>query len=278
MDGIVVAAALASAFLHAAWNAAIKAAPDPRSAMAAAVVASGAVAVPLLFFLPMPAPASWPWLAASAVFNLFAMLALARGYATGAGFGLVYPLARATSPLLVTLFGGVIFGEHLGTLGLVGVALVSAGVALFAGGDGRRHPLAIACALAAGIFTAAYILADAQGVRASASMLGYGLVVSVVNAIVFGTVHRLRGGGPILAALRANPMVALFVPAASNASYPLILWVWSLAPVAVGAALRDTSVVFAALIAVVVLKERVTARRAAAIALVAAGAAALRFA
>jgi len=104
VDGVVVAAALLSALLHAAWNAAVKAAPDPRGAMAAQVVASGLAAVPLLLLVPLPPPQALPWLAASAVCNLLVTLSLVRGYAHGGGFAFVYPVARAVSPVLVTCF------------------------------------------------------------------------------------------------------------------------------------------------------------------------------
>lgn len=102
--------------------------------------------------------------------------------------------------------------------------------------------------------------------------------MSAINAAMFGTVHRLRGGIPLLRALRRHVVLASLGSSGAMVSYLLILWVWSQAPVAVGAALRDTSVVFGAVIAAVVLKERVTPRRAFAIGLVAIGAAALRFA
>lgn len=277
MDGIVVAAALLSAALHAAWNAAVKAAPDPQAAMAAQVVASGIISVPALLLLPPPSAEALPWLAASTSFNLLAMLAMVRGYTSGGGFGLVYPITRATSPLLVTLIAAILFDEHLGPAGLAGVALVSAGVAMFAAGDARSHPAALLAALAAGAFSAAYAVCDAQGARLSPSTLGYGFAMSAVNAAMFGTVHRLRGGIPLLRALRRHIVLASLGSSGAMVSYLLILWVWSQAPVAVGAALRDTSVVFGAIIAAVVLKERVTPRRAVAIGLVAIGAAALRF-
>ncbi|HYO29527.1 MAG TPA: EamA family transporter, partial [Thermomicrobiales bacterium] len=121
---------------------------------------------------------------------------------------------------------------------------------------------------------------DAQGVRLSSSTVGYGLTGSALNAAVFGSVHRVRGGaaGPVRAALAANSRVATFGAAAAMLSYLLILWVWERTQIAVGAALRDTSIAFAALIAVVALDERMNRTRVAAVALVAAGAGVLRFA
>ncbi|HEY8383162.1 MAG TPA: EamA family transporter [Microvirga sp.] len=276
MDLIVVLAALLSAFLHAAWNAAVKAAPDSDGAMAAQVVASGLIALPLLAFFPLPPLAAIPWLTASTACNVLSMVLLLRGYEHG-GFGFVYPLARAASPLLVTLLAGAVVGERLSPVGLAGIALVSTGVALFAIGPGQHGPRAIVYALAAGACTAAYIVCDAQGARLSPSVPGYALVVATVNAAAFGTLHGLRRGS-VAHALRVHWGLATFGSAAAIASYMLILWVWSRAPIAVGAALRDTSIVFGALIAVAVLKERLGFRRLAAVGVIACGVAALRFA
>ena len=110
IDSIVVGAALLSAFLHAAWNAAVKSSSDPRSAMAAQVVGSGLLSVPLLTLVPLPSQAALPWLCGAASLNLVVLIALLRGYAHGGGFGFVYPLARATSPLLVLFLASSLQG------------------------------------------------------------------------------------------------------------------------------------------------------------------------
>jgi drug/metabolite transporter (DMT)-like permease len=275
--GTIVVVALASAFLHAAWNAAVKASKDSRGAMAAQVVASGIAAVPVLALVPLPSVSALPWLAGSALFNFLTVIALLRGYEQGGGFGFVYPLARAVSPLLVLLMANLVQGERVGLIGTAGIALVSSGVALFAYGEGRRRKAALLFALLAGAASAAYAICDANGARHSASVLGYGLTVSVINAVVFGSFHTFRNGVSIANALRSHVGMATLGAAAGTSSYLLILWVWSRAPVAIGAALRDTSVVFAALIAAR-LGEGLNALRLCAIALVAAGAAMIRFA
>jgi drug/metabolite transporter (DMT)-like permease len=277
ISGIVVGAALFSAFLHAAWNAAVKASPDPQSAMAAQVVASGLIAIPTLMLVSLPSPAALPWLCGSVSLNLITLRALLSGYAHGGGFGFVYPLARATSPLLVLLLANVVQGETVGAMGKAGIALVSGGIALFAYGEGRHRPKAFAYALLAGASSAAYAVCDANGARLSPSVLGYGLTASIVNAFVFGTLHSIQNRASLAQALRANPRVATFGTGAALFSYLLILWVWTQAPIAIGAALRDTSVVFAALIAAW-LGESLSFRRAAAIALAAVGACCIRFA
>jgi drug/metabolite transporter (DMT)-like permease len=277
ISSVVVGAALLSAFLHAAWNAAVRASPDPRSAMAAQVVGSGLLSIPLLMLVPLPSVAALPWLCGSACLNLMMLIALLRGYAHGGGFGFVYPLARATSPLLVLFLANVVQGEVIGPLGKAGIALVSGGIALFAYGEGRHRPKALAYALVAGASSAAYAVCDANAARLSPSVLGYGFTASMVNAFLFGTLHTIRNPVSLVQALRSNLRVATFGTAAALFSYLLILWVWTRAPIAIGAALRDTSVVFAALIAAW-LGERLSPRRAGAIALAAAGACFIRFA
>jgi drug/metabolite transporter (DMT)-like permease len=276
VEGIVIAAALLSAFLHAAWNAAVKASSDPQGAMAAQVVASGIISAVAFIVVPLPPMAALPWLGGSTAFNFVTLLALLRGYRSGGGFGLVYPLARATAPPLVLILTSTLQGEAVGALGVAGIIVVSSGVALFAFGESGR-PAAVAYALLAGALSAVYALCDGNGARASASVLSYGLAVSVVNALIFGTFHCSRNAVSPLAALRAHAGIATIGAAAALTSYALILWVWSRAPIALGAALRDTSVVFAALLAMR-LGERLTLTRIGAIALVTGGACAIRFA
>src|SRR5262249_13044947 len=147
--------------------------------------------------------------------------------------------------------------EIVGWIGIGGIALVSGGVALFAYGAGRRGSAAVVYAVLAGAFSAAYAFCDANGARHSPSVLGYGLTASAVNAVIFGTFHRVRNKVSIVEALRRHAGMATLGSAAAMLSYVLILWVWSRAPIALGAALRDTSVVFAALIATR-LGERLT--------------------
>ncbi|MBV8425670.1 MAG: hypothetical protein JOZ88_00355, partial [Hyphomicrobiales bacterium] len=238
IDSIAVGAALLSAFLHAAWNAAVKTSSDPQSAMAAQVVGSGLISLPLLMLVPLPSLASLPWLCGAASLNIVVLIALLRGYAHGGGFGFVYPLARATSPLLVLLLATLLQGEAVGVVGIAGIALVSFGIALFALSEGRRQPKALAYALLAGAASAAYAVCDANGARHSSSVLGYGLTASIVNACVFGTLHIVRHPVPLRQAVRSHLGVATLGTSAALLSYVLILWVYTRAPIAIGPALR----------------------------------------
>ena len=127
MDSVLVGAALLSAALHAAWNAAVKSSARPPLAMTAQLLASAALAVPVLCWVGSPAPASWPWMALSTLLSMGAVATLLRAYEHG-GFSVVYPTARASSVLLVLPLAAAVAGEWPRPLGLLGVMLVSAAV------------------------------------------------------------------------------------------------------------------------------------------------------
>lgn len=276
MDGTDVAAALASALLHAGWNAAVKASRDPTRTMTAQMLLSAVLVLPGLLWSGLPNPAAWPWIAASTLMNVLTVTALLRAYALG-GFGIVYPVVRAVAVLLVVPLAALVVGDRLGPAALGGVVVIALALAALAWDAARDRgvPLqALAWTLAAGLGTAAYILCDAQGVRASGSPWAYGFVVSITNAVAMGW-RRRRDGGP-WGQVKGQWPVAMPAAAASVTSYLLILWVWSHAPIAPAAALRDTSALFAILIAVLFLKEPFTRTRIVAVLLAAAAVPLLR--
>ena len=255
MDNLLVGAALLSAVLHAAWNAAVKASPHPAQAMLGQMVVSALLAVPALAWTGLPPPAAWPWIAASVLLNMGAVATLLRGYAL-AGFGIVYPMARASSVLLVLPLAAAVAGERPGAWAMLGIGLVSAAMLIPALGGGRERALgrpALGWILSAGAFAAGYAVCDAQGVRQSQSPLAYGAALILVNAASWAWLQRRSGVS--VAGVAAEWKRAVPAGSAAMLSYLLILWVFQHAPIALGAALRDTSAVFAAVIAVAVLKE-----------------------
>jgi drug/metabolite transporter (DMT)-like permease len=291
MDGWQLGAALLSALLHAAWNAAVKASASPREAMTAQMVASALIgAVPLLL-LGLPAPAAWPWVAVTTALNMLAVRAMLRAYDSG-GFGTVYPLVRASAVLGVAAAAPWAIGERIGALAVAGIGCIATALVMLAL-DARRHvapagagstspaasmpafpAAAMGWTLLAGLTTAGYVLTDARGVRAAGDMLAYGCAVSVTNAVAMSWLMRSAGSPQRL--LRRHWRVAAPAALASMASYLLILWVVQHAPVALAAALRDTSALFALVIAVVWLKEPLPPRRLAALGLALAGVPLLR--
>jgi drug/metabolite transporter (DMT)-like permease len=276
VDSTLVVAALLSAALHAAWNAGVKSSTDPALAMTAQMLASALLALLALIWTGLPAAASWPYMAVSTTLSMGAVASLLRAY-RHAGFGVVYPMARASSVLRVLPLAAVVAGEWPRPLGLAGVALVSVAVLMLARGEGVACALsrpALGWTLASAAFTAGYIVCDAQGVRRSGSALAYGCVLAIANATLWSAWQRRKGTR--LRALRAHGPRTAWMAVAATLSYWLILWVWTRAPIAPASALRDTSAIFATLIAVTVLKERLDRRVLLAVALATLGTVAIR--
>lgn len=276
MTLVDVAAALLSALLHAGWNAAVKANRHPAQAMMAQMVLGAILVAPLLLWTGLPAAGAWPWIAGSALLNLVTVHALLRAYELG-GFGIVYPVVRALAVLFVVPLAALVTGHLVGWGAFAGIAIIAVSLGVLAWDASRGHALvlqAIGWAALAGLGTAAYILCDAQGVRAAGSPLAYGFAASICNAAAM--CWRQRRNGPVWPQLKGQWLYATPVAVASMVSYLLILWVWSHAPVAPAAALRDTSAVFAILIAVVWLREPLTRTRLAAVLLAAAAVPLLR--
>jgi multidrug transporter EmrE-like cation transporter len=246
--------------------------------MTTQMMLSALIVVPGLFWTGLPAQSSWPWIAASTALNFVTVTSMLRAYAL-IGFGLVYPVVRAFSVLLVVPLAATLSGESLSACGLAGVGLVAASLLLLAAGSGRTGGLprqALVWILIAGVSTAAYVMSDAQGVRHAGSPWAYGFVVSITNAMAMSWAQR-RTAHP-WRLLREHSVTTAPIAMAAVVSYLLILWVWSHAPVAPASALRDTSSVFAILIAIVWLREPFTRLRLAAILLSAAAVPLLRFA
>jgi len=278
VDSTLVAAALLSAALHAAWNAGVKSSARPPLAMTAQMVASAALALPVLLWVGPPAPAAWPWMALSCLLGMGAVASLLRAYEHGA-FGAIYPMARASSVLLVLPLAAAVAGEWPRPLALLGVALVSVAVLMLARGEGVARALsrpALGWTLASAAFTAGYIVCDAQGVRRAGSTLSYGCALSIANALLWSAWQHRKGMR--LADVLEHRERTAWMAVAATLSYWLILWVWTHAPIAPASALRDTSAIFATLIAVTVLKERLDQRVLWAVALATLGTLAIRLA
>ena len=261
MDLTDVGAALLSAVLHAAWNAAVKASRKPTQAMTAQMLLSAVLVIPGLLWSGLPSLPACAWIEASTLMNVLTVSALLRAYELG-GFGLVYPVVRSLAVLLVVPLATLLTGERLGASGLLGILVIAVALVVLAWDAARAQGVtldAMAWIAAAGLGTAAYIMCDAQGVRLSGSPWAYGFVVSITNAVAMG--WRQRHAGPPWTHVAEQWKTALPIAFASVGSYLLILWVWSHAPIAPAAALRDTSAIFAVLIAVFWLKEPFTRTR-----------------
>jgi phosphonate utilization associated putative membrane protein len=277
LTGPVLAAVLFGALLHASWNAMVKASADPALESALFNLGGSLIAIPLMLWTGLPAPAAWPYLAASITVHVGYHFALSAAYRHG-DLGLTYPLMRGSAPVLVALASALFVGETLSPVAWAGVLAVSAGVVtLGLAGRGRKPPLAIAIALANAVIIATYTVVDGLGVRASGNALQYVLGFFALDGWLFGAlVLRQRGWGTGWAYARTRVPFALVGAVASIGSYGIALWAMTRAPVATVAALRETSVLFAAVIGASLLKEAFTTRRALGTAAILLGVMALR--
>jgi drug/metabolite transporter (DMT)-like permease len=278
----VTAAVLASAVLHAAWNTLAKLMPDRLAGFVLIGLTTVACSLLALPWLPPPARSSFPFIAGSAALHVAYELQLIGSYRAG-DLSQVYPVARGTSPLLVAAVAGVVAHERLRPVQLAGVVVVCAGlVALAVAGHRRdrraagRRP-ALALAVATGVSIAAYTVVDGLGVRRSGSPLGYAAWLSLGYGSVLPLGVLAARGRRLGAALRAGWRAGVAGGVLSLAAYALVLWAQTRGALAAVAALRETSVVVAAMLGTWLLGERFGRARVLAAATVAAGIVLLNF-
>ena len=260
MDLVVFWAVLAAAFLHASWNALIKVGLDHFLAIVLLGLVQSAIALVLLPFFPLPAAAAWPWILASAVLHAGYKLFLIKAYAHG-DLSQVYPLARGTAPLIVAIIGATLLGETATLLRSLAVAMIGLGIIVMAlkGGTGpaRIPRLVLFYALGTAGFTAAYTLVDAVGARLSGSASGYALWMFTFDGAAMGLIALTARGKDVFMPLLRSWRSGVAGGAMSLGSYWVAIWAFTKAPVALVAALRETSVLFAMLIGLVVMHEPV---------------------
>lgn len=269
---LLVVLVIGAGALHATWNAIAAGVSDRLMAFAligAAATVGGVIAVLLA---GMPARAALPYVIASAVIHVGYELALWNSYRIGA-FNQTYPIARGISPLVVAVGAYVIVGERLGGLPLAGVIILAAGLmslALSSGKLARADAPAVGAAVLTGLTIASYTIVDGLGVRAAHNPLGYTGLLFALEGPAFPLIAAFCRP---LSSLRDLPAVGrgLLAGVLSMIAYGVVLWVQVRAPLAEVAAVRETSVVFAALIGMIFLRERFGARRVAASLLIAAG-------
>lgn len=269
----VAALVLLAAFLHAAWNALVKAGQDRLMVLTIANGTGVLISLLIAPFVSPPLPVSWPFLAASVVLHTGYYFFLIHAYRVG-DLSHVYPLARGLSPILVAVLAAVFANEIPPPWGMLGVVLACAGITslAFEGGNpwrGDRRPLAYAAGTA--VFIASYTLADGMGVRRAGDALGYIVWLMILDGLPITLFTAYARRNQLVAALRGNWRAGCTSGALQFGAYALVIWAMSLGAMASVSALRETSVIFAAFIGAVVLKERVGAVRICAAILVAVG-------
>ncbi|WP_331373986.1 EamA family transporter [Sinorhizobium chiapasense] len=274
----VIVLVLFGALLHATWNALVKAGSEKSLDAAMVALGAAAVAVPFLPFLSLPNSEAWPFILVSAVFQFVYFQLVAASYRAG-DIGLVYPLMRGVAPLIVASTSSIVVGEELSRGAVAGIMTICAGVLTlaFESRKGGRH--AILLALANACVIACYTYVDGIGARISGNAISYTLWMALLPPVLlFAWAFVRRGVKPVLRHVHHYWRRGLIGGAGSIGAYGLALWAMTKAPVATVAALRETSILFAVVISVVFLKERVSIWRIAAASAIALGALLLKLA
>jgi drug/metabolite transporter (DMT)-like permease len=260
---IVVGAVLVAAVLHAGWNAMAKQVDDRIALFGQTGVLSVVLAFPLLLWVAQPARASWFWLAASVVVHLFYNFALIAAYQVGE-FSQTYPIARGVGPLTVAAVAVLLLHEPMSALTTVGVALIAGAIALLGLVPWRKvraNRTAVLTAVVTGLAIASYTVIDGIGVRRSGSPVGYTLwlvgLQGVLLTVISVGVNRRRAAR---AGTADRPRTSSWLPATaisvmSSLAYGLVLWAQSRGALAAVAALRESSVIVAAVIGAVFFGE-----------------------
>jgi drug/metabolite transporter (DMT)-like permease len=277
MPLVVFAVVISAALLHASWNAIVKSAGDKFLTTIMVTAAAAGLSAALIPFLTTPAPASWPYVAASALFQITYFLLIARTYQI-ADMSQAYPLMRGTAPLIVALVSVGQMGDTLSPTAWTGVIGICLGILSIALGNKLKDRKGIYLALLNALVIAGYTLIDGVGVRRSGAPAAYTLWVFLLTGLPL-TLWALtvkRSEFVSYFSRRWRPGIAGGI--GTTASYGLALWAMTVAPVAVVAALRETSILFGTVIAGLVLREHIGSRRVIAACIIACGAAILRLA
>ncbi len=280
MDTFVFTAVLLAAACHAGWNATIKGG-EPLFTTTLISVGAGMVALFFVPFVGLPNAAAWPWVIASVVIHLIYFAALIESYQAG-DMGQVYPIARGSAPLMTAVVTTLFVEERLGAFGWFGIVLLVAGVFLLSLRGGRDLARLDRRAVGFALFTAvticAYSVVDGVGARLAGNAHAYSAALFVGMAPVMAIYAVARRGSGMVSTMPRHWRIGLAGGALQLGSYGTAIWAMTVAPIAIVAALRETSVLFGTLIAVIFLNEPLRNDRILAALLIVAGLASIRLA
>lgn len=268
----VLLAVLGAAFLHALWNALIKVGTSKVGAMVVLSVAEIPIGLAIAATRPMLEAAAWPWVVAAGCTHFFYKTFLTYAYDHG-DLSRVYPIARGAAPMVVALVGAVALNDAISGAQYAGITLLAGGIALMARGvfsDGESRRL-LPFALGSAAATATYTLIDGLGARVSGDAVAYVAWVFVVDGLFFTLGMLALKGSRVFPAQPRAWVTGSFASLASYGAYAISIWAMTIAPIAVVAALRETSILFAVLIGWLWFGERMTRDKGLAAVLIVAG-------
>lgn len=248
---------LLAAALHAGWNAMIKVSGDRVAVMAVVTLAGSVLSLFALPFVDSPDPASWALLALSILIHTGYHFFLPIAYDHG-DLGQVYPIARGSAPILVTLGAFLFAGEHISQVALMGIFCLSIGVMAltFDGGKASNiNPKALVFALLTGVCIASYTVVDGLGARQAGSVLGFAVWLTIGNGILTFLIAFIWKRKEIIEVAKNNAVTGIAGGAMQVGAYWIIVYALAIAPMGMVSGLRETSVLFAALISTFLLKE-----------------------
>ncbi|MDP3261504.1 MAG: DMT family transporter [Tabrizicola sp.] len=268
----VFLAVLGAAFLHALWNALIKLGTSKVGGMVILSIVEVPIGLAVISFAPPIDPAAIPWVLAAGCTHFAYKFFLTYAYDRG-DLSRVYPIARGAAPMVVALVGAFVLADVVAPFEYLAIAVLGAGILLMARGvftsgeDRKLLPFALGSAVA----TATYTMIDGMGARVSGAPVAYVAWVFVADGTFFTLgMLALRGWDVIPRNWHAWRMGS-FASAASYGAYAVSIWAMTVAPIAVVAALRETSILFAVLIGWLAFGERMTGEKALAAAVIVAG-------
>ncbi len=259
MSLAILLAVLGSAFLHALWNALIKTGASRLGAMVILSIGEIPIGLAVAATRPIPAPEVWKWVLMAGCAHFFYKFFLTYAYDRG-DLSRVYPIARGAAPLIVAVAGLALLPDRLTLHEMAGIAVLGCGILLmaqgiFANGENRRMlPFALGSACA----TATYTMLDGTGARISGDAIAYVAWVFVADGLLFTTGMLAFKGVAVLPGDRKAWGAGMVAAAASYGAYAVSVWAMTRAPIAVVAAVRETSILFAVLIGWLVFGETMT--------------------
>jgi len=262
---------LFAALLHAGWNALLRGGADRLWSMTVMCVAIAIVCAVAAMFMVAPAPQSWGYALLSALLHVGYNLFLVRSYRVG-DLGQIYPISRGSSPALITLGAALFAGETITPGELLGIALVSGGIISLAFRGRSLSVPSLPYALGTGCFIAAYSVVDGIGARLSGAPLAYTVWMSALWGVLMPVVYIVLRDARSLFSIRPGMFAAAMGGLVSLLAYAIVIYAMNEAPLGAVSALRETSVLFAALLGYLFLGETLTVRRMLACVVIASGA------
>ncbi|NBV72129.1 MAG: phosphonate utilization protein [Burkholderiaceae bacterium] len=262
MSGFLFLSVLIAAMMHATWNTLMKSAPDKNLETALANFSTSLVAIPFLLIYGLPEPETYIYIFLSLVLHVIYFYTVASAYRYG-DLNMAYPIMRGVAPILTLIIGGLLYEETIHAWMVVGIVLICLGVVLLGFNKSPstvNHQKTLLFALGNAVIIAAYTLVDGQGARLANQVWSYVGMLLFLNGYVFPAILFWQRKNTFtrtqtLQYLQARGIHALIGGACVMGSYSIVLWAMTQAPIATVAAVRETSVLFAFIFAVVFLKE-----------------------